>query len=68
METVKQAIDQISLVKMNVLHWHLTDDQAWRIESRAFPKLHESSNDYYTQDQIRDIVQYAQIRGVEIIP
>lgn len=67
-ETVKQVIDQISLVKMNVLHWHLTDDQAWRIESRAFPKLHESSNDYYTQDQIRDIVQYAQIRGVEIIP
>lgn len=67
-ETVKQVIEQISLVKMNVLHWHLTDDQAWRIESTAYPQLHQTSSDYYTREQIRDIVRYAQIRGVEIIP
>lgn len=65
---VEQIIDQISLVKMNVLHWHLTDDQAWRIETRAFPKLHETSGDYYTQKEIREIVEYARIRGIEVVP
>ena len=65
---VKKVIEQISVTKMNVLHWHLTDDQAWRIESKAFPKLCETSVDYYTQDEIRDVVEYAHLRGVEIIP
>lgn len=67
-EVVKQVIEQLSLVKINTLHWHLTDDQAWRIESKAFPKLHETSVQYYTWDEIRDIVEYARIRGVEVIP
>lgn len=65
---VKQVIEELSQVKMNVLHWHLTDDQGWRIESRVFPKLHETSGQYYTQEEIRDIVEYARVRGVEIIP
>ena len=65
---VKQIIEQISLVKLNVLHWHLADDQGWRIESKVFPKLHEISKAYYTQTQILDIVEYARIRGVEVIP
>ena len=67
-ETVKKIIEQISLVKMNILHWHLTDDQAWRIESKAFPKLHETSEKFYTWDEIRDIVEYARVRGVDILP
>ena len=67
-EEVKKIIEEISLAKMNVLHWHLADDQAWRIESKKFPKLHTTSGKYFTQDEIRDVVEYARIRGVEIIP
>ncbi len=58
----------MSLAKLNVLHWHLSDDQGWRIESRKFPRLQEVSGAYFTQDEIRDVVQYAALRGVEIIP
>ncbi len=65
---VKKVIEEISLAKMNVLHWHLSDDQGWRIESKQFPKLHEKSKDYFTQNEIREIVAYAKNRGVEIIP
>lgn len=65
---VKRIIEQMSLVKMNVLHWMLTNDQGWRIESTRFPKLQEVSGDYYTQAQIRDIVDYAAARGIEVIP
>ena len=67
-EEVKKIIEEISLAKMNMLHWHLADDQAWRIESKKFPKLHTTSGAYFTQDEIRDVVEYARIRGVEIIP
>lgn len=67
-QEVEKIIEQISLVKMNVLHWHLSDDQGWRIESHRYPKLHEVSGSYYTQDEIREIVAYAKERGVEIIP
>lgn len=65
---VKQVIEELSQVKMNILHWHLTDDQGWRIESKVFPRLHETSGQYYTQEEIRDIMEYARNRGVEIIP
>lgn len=65
---VKKIIEQISLAKMNVLHWHLSDDQGWRIESRKYPLLHETSGDYYTQEEIRDVVRFAKERGVEVIP
>ncbi|MCC8067909.1 MAG: beta-N-acetylhexosaminidase [Clostridiales bacterium] len=67
-EEVKKIIEEISLAKMNVLHWHLTDDQGWRIESRRFPKLHQNSVDYYTQEEIREICEFARVRGVEVIP
>ena len=67
-EEVKKIIEEISLAKMNVLHWHLADDQGWRIESKKFPKLHTTSREYFTQDEIRDVVEYARIRGVEVIP
>lgn len=67
-EAVKAVIEQLSLVKMNVLHWHLTDIEGWRIESKVFPRLHATSPDYYTHQQIREILEYARVRGVEIIP
>lgn len=67
-EETKKIIEAISLVKMNTLHWHLTDDQGWRIESKIMPRLHEVSKVFYTQEEIKDIVHYARVRGVEIIP
>lgn len=87
-EFVKRFIDAMALQKMNVLHWHLTDDQGWRIEIRKYPKLTEVGawrqpagaggfdengqpfryGGYYTQEQIRDIVAYAQQRFVTIVP
>ena len=65
---VKKIIEQLARIKMNVLHWHLSDDQGWRIESRSFPLLHEKCPAYYTQDEIGEVLEYARIRGVEIIP
>jgi hexosaminidase len=73
-ETVKEFIEAISLVKINTLHWHLTDDQGFRVESKLFPRLHrqftpeEGRPLYYTQDEIRGIVEFARLRGVEIVP
>ncbi|MDR1116948.1 MAG: beta-N-acetylhexosaminidase [Oscillospiraceae bacterium] len=70
-EEIKKVIEQMTLTKMNVLHWHLTDDQGWRIESKCYPKLHmqhKEKNEYYSQQDIRDIVAFAAERGMEIIP
>ena len=67
-EEVKKVIEGLSLAKINVLHWHLADDQGWRIESKVFPELHSTGTEYYTQDQIRDVVAFARSRGVEMIP
>lgn len=67
-EEVKRIIEGISLAKMNVLHWHLSDDQGWRIESKLFPELCQVSGRYFTQQEIKEIVEFARIRGVEIIP
>lgn len=66
--TIKKVIEGISLADMNILHWHLTDDHGWRIESKKFPKLHEASKEYYTQDEIREIIAFAKERGIEIVP
>ncbi len=66
---IKRVIEQMALVKMNVFHWHLTDDQGWRIESKKFPKLHKQhGKEYYSQKEIRDIVAFAASRGIEVIP
>ncbi|MBO9661104.1 MAG: beta-N-acetylhexosaminidase, partial [Chitinophagaceae bacterium] len=91
-EEVKKFIDQMSRYKFNVLHWHLTDDQGWRIEIKSLPKLTEvgawrvnktgrfgtftpptadEPRDYggfYTQADIREIVQYAKSRQIDILP
>jgi hexosaminidase len=87
-DEVKALIDQMALHKLNTLHWHLTDDQGWRIEIRQYPKLTQiggcripagaaGRNDdgsprpycgYYTQAQIREVVQYAAQRYVTVVP
>lgn len=55
-------------VKLNVLHWHLVDDQGWRIECKTLPLLHETTGTYYTQEEIGSVIEYARVRGMEIIP
>jgi len=88
---VKQYIDLLAMFKMNTFHWHLTEDQGWRIEIKKYPKLAEISSmrdetivghaggtnktydgiphgGYYTQDQIKDVVDYASKRFITIIP
>ncbi len=86
---VKKYIDLMALHKMNTFHWHLTDDQGWRIEIKKYPKLTQigsmrkqtmvgryADNKYdgtpyggfYTQDEIRDVIKYAQSRYVTIVP
>src|SRR5262249_730145 len=56
-EVVRRNLDGMEAVKMNVFHWHLTDNQGFRLESRKFPKLREmgSGGPYYTQAEIRDV-------------
>ena len=67
-QEIQKLLEQMSQVKMNVLHLHLSDDQGWRIESKKFPQLQGVNDQYYTQDQLRDLVAYARVRGIEIIP
>ena len=76
-EEVKQVIDLLALYKMNVLHMHLSDNQGWRIEIKAYPKLAEVGGQipnegkpggYYTQEQFKELVRYAAERQVTIIP
>ncbi len=88
-KVVKDLLDEMAILKMNVFHWHLTDDQGWRIEIKKYPKLTEigskrkmseidtwlsnkfdsvEHSGFYTQDQIKDIVQYAAQRHITIVP
>jgi hexosaminidase len=78
---IKRLIDAMALHKLNVLHWHLTDDQGWRLEIRKYPALTETGarrmtagadsrpyGGFYTQDEVRDLVAYAAARQVTIVP
>ncbi len=78
-ETVLLMIEKASLCKMNRMHWHFSDDQGYRLESRRFPKLNTIGSKrkeadgslyegFYTVEEIQQIVQYAKLRGVEILP
>ncbi len=69
-DVIKANIDGMAMVKMNVFHWHLSDDQGFRIESKKFPLLHQkgSNGQYYTQDQVREVIDYAAARGVRVVP
>jgi hexosaminidase len=69
-EVVKRTLDGMAAVKMNVLHWHLSEYQGFRVESKAFPKLHEQAGEgqFYTQDQVKDVIDYARDRGIRVVP
>ncbi|HWN08656.1 MAG TPA: family 20 glycosylhydrolase [Pyrinomonadaceae bacterium] len=69
-EVLKRNLDAMAAVKLNVFHWHLTEDQGFRVESKKFPKLHTMGSDgfFYTQDQVREIIAYATERGIRVIP
>ena len=69
-EVIKRTLDGMAVVKLNVLHWHLSDDQGFRVESRRYPRLQRLGSDgrYYTQDEIREIVAYARDRGIRVVP
>jgi hexosaminidase len=69
LEVIERNLDAMAAVKLNVFHWHLSDDQGFRVESKRFPKLQELGSDghYYTQDELRHIVAYARDRGIRVV-
>lgn len=74
LEELKREIEVLSRYKMNVFHWHLTENQAWRLESRLFPMLNDSANmtrmpgKYYTIEEARELVRFCRERNVTLIP
>ena len=75
-ELLKKELDLFSFYKLNVFHWHLTDNPAWRIECKAYPQLNDpqyqrkgrDEGKFYTYDEIREVIAYAKERGVTIVP
>jgi hexosaminidase len=69
-DVIKRNLDAMASMKMNVFHWHLADDQGWRIQLKNYPKLTELASDghFYTQEEIKNIVKYADERGILVIP
>jgi hexosaminidase len=71
-EFIKKCLDEMALFKLNRFHWHLTDDQAWRIEIAKYPELAlkggAAAGGYYTRDDVREIVAYAAERFITVVP
>jgi len=78
-DSIKGVIDRLEMHKFNVLHWHLTEDQGWRLEIPGYPRLTEigawrteidgsTHGGFYTADDVREVVAYAKERGIEIVP
>ncbi|SPE41965.1 Beta-N-acetylhexosaminidase [Candidatus Sulfopaludibacter sp. SbA3] len=69
-EVVLRNLDAMEAVKLNVFHWHLSDDQGFRVESKLYPKLQQLGSDghFYTQQEVRQVVAYAAERGIRVIP
>jgi len=67
---IKRQLDAMAAVKLNVLHWHLSEDQGFRVESRRYPLLHQRGSDgqFYPQAEIREVVAYARDRGIRVVP
>ena len=67
---ILRNLDAMAAVKLNVFHWHLSDDQGFRVESRKFPKLQGMGSDshLYTQAELRQVVAYARDRGIRVVP
>jgi hexosaminidase len=69
-EVILRNLEAMAAVKLNVFHWHLSDYQGFRLESKVFPKLHElgSEGNYYTQEEVKEIVEFARQRGIRVVP
>jgi hexosaminidase len=77
-DEIKKLLDMFAMYKINRFHWHLTEDQAWRIEIKRYPKLTQIGSTrmedgkpysgFYTQDQVKEVIRYAAERNIEIIP
>ncbi|KAF7787923.1 hexosaminidase [Pseudoalteromonas rubra] len=67
---IERQLRGMAAAKLNIFHWHLTDDQGWRYASTAYPKLHQLASDgqYYTQAEIKHIVEYASNLGIRVVP
>ena len=67
---IERTLDGMAAAKLNVFHWHLSDDQGFRAESKKFPKLTGVASDgqFYTQDEMREVVAYAAARGIRVVP
>ena len=70
LDVLKRNLDGMAAVKLNVFHWHLSENQGFRVESKKFPGLTEMGSDglYYTQDEVRDLIAYAHDRGIRVVP
>ena len=70
LDVLKRNLDGMEAVKLNVFHWHISDNQGFRAESKKFPKLHGAGSEgmYYTQEEIRDVIAYARDRGMRVVP
>jgi len=70
LDVLRRNLDGMAAVKLNVFHWHLSDNQGFRVESRKFPKLQEMGSDglFYTQNEVRDLIAYARERGIRVVP
>ena len=70
LDVLKRNLDGMAAVKLNVFHWHLSENQGFRVESKKYPKLQEMGSDglYYTQEQVRDVIAYARDRGIRVVP
>jgi len=69
-DVIERTLDGMAAVKLNVLHWHLSEDQGFRVESKRFPLLQLDGSDglFYTQAQVREVVAYARDRGIRVVP
>ncbi|MBO0910695.1 MAG: family 20 glycosylhydrolase [Acidobacteria bacterium] len=69
-DVIERNLDGMAAVKLNVFHWHLSDNQGFRVETKRFPKLAEMGSDglYYTQDEVRGVISYARDRGIRVVP
>jgi hexosaminidase len=67
---IERNLDAMESVKLNVFHWHLSDDQGYRAESKQFPLLQQKGSDglYYTQAEMRQVIEYARDRGIRVVP
>jgi len=70
LDSLRRTLDGMEAVQLNVFHWHLSDNQGFRVESKTFPKLQSEGSDgnFYTQSEIREFIDYAHDRGIRVIP